>query len=109
MKKVAEYFDSIWHYSLQGKMAVCSFIMGCVIACICLFGLEPLGEIATSAISIASMFLVLAGALVGVKVSFDSQANKFAAEMNKLEMKLNSQQRAARKQVTTESEENENQ
>ena len=88
MKKVAEYFDSIWHYSLQGKMAVCSFIMGCVIACICLFGLEPLGEIATSAISIVSMFLVLAGALVGVKVSFDSQANKFAAEMNKLEMKL---------------------
>lgn len=47
-----KYFDSVWHYSLQGKMAVCSFVMGCVIACICLFNVEPFGEIATSAITI---------------------------------------------------------
>ena len=84
MKRYREYFDSIWHYSLQGKMATASFIMGCVIAVMCLFCYEPLGEIATSAISIVSMFLVLAGALVGVKVSFDHQSQKFAAEIERI-------------------------
>ena len=84
MKRFWEYFDSIWHYSLQGKMATASFIMGCVIAVMCLFCYEPLGEIATSAISIVSMFLVLAGALVGVKGSFDHQSQKFAAEIERI-------------------------
>ena len=84
MKRFWEYFDSIWHYSLQGKMATASFVMGCVIAVMCLFCYEPLGEIATSAISIVSMFLVLAGALVGVKVSFDHQSQKFAAEIERI-------------------------
>ena len=84
MKRFWEYFDSIWHYSLQGKMATASFIMGCVIAVMCLFCYEPLGEIATSAISIVSMFLVLAGALVGVKVGFDRQSQKFAAEIERI-------------------------
>ena len=84
MKRFWEYFDSIWHYSLQGKMATASFIMGCVIAVMCLFCYEPLGEIATSAISIVSMFLVLAGALVGVKVGFDHQSQKFAAEIERI-------------------------
>ena len=84
MKRFWEYFDSIWHYSRQGKMATASFIMGCVIAVMCLFCYEPLGEIATSAISIVSMFLVLAGALVGVKVSFDHQSQKFAAEIERI-------------------------
>ena len=65
-------------------MATASFIMGCVIAVMCLFCYEPLGEIATSAISIVSMFLVLAGALVGVKVSFDHQSQKFAAEIERI-------------------------
>lgn len=83
-----KYFDSVWHYSLQGKMAVCSFVMGCVIACICLFNVEPFGEIATSAISIVSMFLILAGALVGVKVSFDHQTQKFAAQMAEIAKKV---------------------
>ena len=84
MKRFWEYFDSIWHYSLQGKMATASFIMGCVIAVMCLFCYEPLGEIATSAISIVSMFLVLAGALVGVKVGFDHQSQKFNAEIERI-------------------------
>lgn len=84
MKRFWEYFDSIWHYSLQGKMATASFVMGCVIAVMCLFCYEPLGEIATSAISIVSMFLVLAGALVGVKVSFDHQSQKFNAEIERI-------------------------
>lgn len=83
-----KYFDSVWHYSLQGKMAVCSFVMGCVIACICLFNVKPFGEIATSAISIVSMFLILAGALVGVKVSFDHQTQKFAAQMAEIAKKV---------------------
>ena len=65
-------------------MATASFVMGCVIAVMCLFAYEPLGEIATSAISIVSMFLVLAGALVGVKVSFDHQSQKFAAEIERI-------------------------
>lgn len=65
-------------------MATASFIMGCVIAVMCLFCYEPLGEIATSAISIVSMFLVLAGALVGVKVGFDHQSQKFAAEIERI-------------------------
>ena len=65
-------------------MATASFIRGCVIAVMCLFCYEPLGEIATSAISIVSMFLVLAGALVGVKVSFDHQSQKFAAEIERI-------------------------
>ena len=84
MKRFWQYFDSIWHYSLQGKMATASIVMGCVIAVMCLFAYEPLGEIATSAISIVSMFLVLAGALVGVKVSFDHQSQKFAAEIERI-------------------------
>ena len=84
MKRFWEYFDSIWHYSLQGKMATASFIMGCIIAVMGLFCYEPLGEIATSAISIVSMFLVLAGALVGVKVGFDHQSQKFAAEIERI-------------------------
>ena len=84
MKRFWEYFDSIWHYSLQGKMATASFIMGCVIAVMCLFCYEPLGAIATRAISIVSMFLVLAGALVGVKVGFDHQSQKFAAEIERI-------------------------
>ncbi len=65
-------------------MATASFVMGCVIAVMCLFAYEPLGEIATSAISIVSMFLVLAGALVGVKVGFDHQSQKFAAEIERI-------------------------
>ena len=84
MKRFWEYFDSIWRYSLQGKMATASFVMGCVIAVMCLFCYEPLGEIATSAISIVSMFLVLAGALVGVKVGFDHQSQKFNAEIERI-------------------------
>lgn len=65
-------------------MAVCSFTVGTIIAFLCLFTIEPLGEIAATAISIVSMFLVLAGALVGVKVSFDNQAMKFKSEIDRI-------------------------
>lgn len=78
MKKRMEEFKKS---SLQAKMAVASFVSGVGIACVCLFFIEPIGEIATSAISIVSELLVLAGALLGVKASFDHKQQVFAAEM----------------------------
>ena len=44
---------------LQGIIAVASFSSGVTIAAMCLFFIEPLGEIANSAISIVSELLVL--------------------------------------------------
>ena len=84
MRRFWEYFNSIWHYSIQGKIATASVMMGCVITALCLFYYETIGEIATSEISIVSQFLCLAGALVGVKVSFDHQSQKFAAEIERI-------------------------
>lgn len=78
MKK-REYFDSIWYSSLQAKLAVASFASGVFIGCVCLFAIEPQGEISTSAISIVSELLVLAGALLGVMVNFDLKQRKFAS------------------------------
>lgn len=71
---------------LQGQMAIASFAAGVVIACICLFFVPPPGEISTSALSIVSEFLVLAGALLGVKVSVDAKLQQFMAKA-KEEMK----------------------
>lgn len=62
---------------IQSWMAVASFTMGSIIASVCLFAIEPLGEIANTAISIVSEFLVLAGALLGVSASFDYKMRKF--------------------------------
>ncbi len=64
---------------LQGQMAIASFAAGVIIACICLFIVPPPGEISTSALSIVSELLVLAGALLGVKVSVDAKLQKFMA------------------------------
>lgn len=47
---------------LQGIIAVASFSSGVIIAAVCLFFIPPLGEIASSAISIVSELLVLCGA-----------------------------------------------
>ena len=44
---------------LQGIIAVASFVSGIVIAAVCLFFVPPLGEIASSAISIVSELLVI--------------------------------------------------
>lgn len=68
---------------LQAYMAIASFTVGTVIAFICLFLVEPLGEIATSAISITSEFLILSGALLGVKASFDARLQRFESELEK--------------------------
>lgn len=62
---------------IQSWMAIASFTMGSIIALVCLFAIEPLGEIANTAISIVSEFLVLAGALLGVSASFDYKMSKF--------------------------------
>ena len=67
---------------LQGIIAIASFSAGVLIACVCLFFIEPLGEIASSAISIVSELLVLCGAILGVKASFDAKLNKMEAELH---------------------------
>ena len=66
---------------LQCTIAIASFSAGVLIACVCLFFIEPLGEIASSAISIVSELLVLCGAILGVKASYDIKFRKFEAEL----------------------------
>lgn len=66
---------------LQGIIAVSSFSSGVLIAAVCLFWIPPLGEIANSAISIVSELLVLCGAILGVKASYDVKFRKFETEL----------------------------
>ena len=66
---------------LQGIIAVASFSSGVIIASVCLFFIPPLGEIASSAISIVSALLVLCVAILGVKASYDVKFRKFEAEL----------------------------
>ena len=66
---------------LQGIIAIASFTTGVLIAAVCLFWSPPLGEIAHSAISIVSELLVLCGAILGVKASYDVKFRKFEAEL----------------------------
>ena len=65
---------------LQGGIAIASFSAGVAIAAVCLFFVPPPGEITNSAISIVSELLVLCGAILGVKASFDAKLNKMEAE-----------------------------
>lgn len=60
-----------------------SFSVGSIIACICLFLIEPKGEITNSAIGIVSQFLVLCGALLGIKTSMDWKLQKFEGEVTR--------------------------
>ena len=69
---------------LQGIIAVASFSSGVLIADVCLFWIPPLGEIANSAISIVSELLVLCGAILGVKASYDTKFRKFEAELHQV-------------------------
>ena len=66
---------------LQGIIAIASFSSGVIIAAVCLFLVPPLGEIANSAISIVRELLVLCGAILGVKASYDVMFRKFEAEL----------------------------
>jgi len=69
---------------LQGIIAVASFSSGVLIAAVCLFWIPPLGEIASSAVSIVSEPLVLCGAILGVKASYDVKFRKFEAELSQV-------------------------
>lgn len=68
---------------LQGWLAVASFVVGTLIAVGTLFFVPPPGEISSSAISIVSEFLVLAGALLGIKTGFDVKMQRFANDMER--------------------------
>jgi len=68
---------------LHGAMAIASFAAGVVIACLCLFLVPPPGEISNSAISIVSELLVLAGAILGVKTSYDAKFIRIESEIQK--------------------------
>ena len=69
---------------LQGMSAIASFSAGVLIASVCLFWIPPLGEIASSAISIVSELLVLCGAILGVKASYDVKFRRFEAELRQV-------------------------
>ena len=68
---------------LQGGMAIASFAAGVSIASVCIFLIDPKGEISNSAISIVSELLVLAGAILGVKTSYDAKFVRIDAELRK--------------------------
>ena len=68
---------------LQGGIAIASFAAGVSIAAVCLFIVPPPGEIANSAIGIVSELLVLCGAILGVKASFDARLMRFQAEVRR--------------------------
>lgn len=68
---------------IQSGLAISSFVIGVLLASICLFFIEPYGEIHTSAISIVSELFILAGAMLGINVNFDVKLAKFQAEVEK--------------------------
>ena len=76
---------------LQGSIAIASFSAGVLIACVCLFFVPPYGEISNSAISIVSEMLVLAGAILGVKTSYDVKFRKFEAGLDRINHQTNSE------------------
>lgn len=69
---------------IQSRLAIASFSCGVAIAAICLFFIPPIGEIASSAISIVSELLVLCGALLGIKTSYDIKLRRFQSEIDDL-------------------------
>ena len=69
---------------IQSRLAIASFTCGVAIAAICLFFIPPIGEIASSAISIVSELLVLCGALLGIKTSYDIKLRRFQSEIDDL-------------------------
>ena len=63
--------------TIKQILSLSSFTVGSIIACICLFLIEPLGEISTTAISIVSEFLIMASGLIGADLYFDTKLKKF--------------------------------
>ena len=68
---------------LKGGMAIASFAAGVGIASVCIFLIDPKGEISNSAISIVSELLVLAGAILGVKTSYDAKFIKIESDLQR--------------------------
>lgn len=68
---------------LQGILAIASFVCGVLIASICLFAIEPKGEISSGGISIVSELLILCGALLGIKVGYDTKMQRFEARITR--------------------------
>lgn len=66
---------------LQGRLAILAMVAGILIACACLFLIPPPGEISTSAITIVSELLIVSGALLGIKVSFDVKLQQFMTKL----------------------------
>ena len=64
-------------------MAIASFAAGVGIASVCIFLIDPKGEISNSAISIVSELLVLAGAILGVKTSYDAKFIKIESDLQR--------------------------
>jgi hypothetical protein len=67
---------------LQGGIAIASFSIGALISCVCLFFIQPLGEIASSAIIIVGNFLVLCGGILGVKASTDAKLSQMQIKID---------------------------
>lgn len=67
---------------LQSAIAIASFVAGVGIAVGCIFFVPPPGEIASSAVSIVSELLILCGAILGVKASYDTKFRKFQNELD---------------------------
>lgn len=74
---IQEFFD----HKFQNFIATTLICCGIVLASICLFFIDPLGEIHNSAIAIVSEMLILGGALLGVNANFDHKLKKFEATM----------------------------
>ena len=74
---IQEFFD----HKFQNFIATTLICCGVVLASICLFFIDPLGEIHNSAIAIVSEMLILGGALLGVNANFDHKLKKFEATM----------------------------
>ena len=68
---------------IQSNLAIASFTIGVILACICLFVIEPYGEIHTSAMGVVSELFILAGSLLGINVNFDLKMRKFKADVLK--------------------------
>lgn len=66
---------------LQGWMAVSSFTVGTALGSLCLFAVEPYGEISNSGLGLVSEFLVLAGALLGFNLSINHRIGEIKSEI----------------------------
>ena len=82
MAEMTDKIDTWDKTKIQAILAISSFVCGVVIASVCLFFIPPKGEIASSAISVVSELLVLCGALLGIKTSFDVKMQRFENDLN---------------------------